>query len=163
MVYVTRKAMFSAAHRLFNPSFTDEKNVMLFDKCNNVAGHGHNYVIEVTIKGQPDPATGYVIELKQLKAIIDDRIINLVDHKHLNVDVDFLQGLNPTVENLCIAFWMRLEGQLPSGSLHRIRVWESDANVAEYTGQPVTLWFWNENGIVKSQDVSGTVEAVNVI
>ena len=158
MVYVTRKATFSAAHRLFNPSFTDEHNNDVFDKCNNPAGHGHNYVLEVTVKGSPGAETGYVIDLKQLKTIMDDRIVTLVDHKHLNYDVPFLIGLNPTVENLCVAFWQQLQGHLPSGTLHCIRVWESDANVAEYHGEMVTLWYWDKNGVVTSEQVGFQME-----
>lgn len=139
MIYVTRKAHFSAAHRLFNPTFSDEQNELVFDKCNNLYGHGHNYILEVTVKGLPDAETGYVINLKELKRILDDRIIDLVDHKHLNFDVDFLAGVIPTVENLCIAFWNQLVDHLPSGELHAIKVWESDQNVAEYFGEPVAL------------------------
>ncbi|MCO6467157.1 MAG: 6-carboxytetrahydropterin synthase [Bradyrhizobiaceae bacterium] len=156
MVYVTRTATFSAAHRLFNPSFSNDQNEQTFDKCNNPFGHGHNYVVEVTVKGQPDPATGYVIDLKQLKTILDERVIDLVDHKHLNHDVDFLDGLNPTVENLCIAFWQQLADHLPSGELHSIKVWESDANTALYTGEPVTLHYWDRTGLVRTVEVGHT-------
>ena len=139
MIYVTRKATFSASHRLFNPTFSDQKNDDVFDKCNNFFGHGHNYVLEVTVKGLPDPQTGYVIDLKDLKRILDDRIVDLVDHKHLNFDVDFLHGVIPTVENLCVAFWLQLADHLPSGELHSIKLWESDQNVAEYFGAPIEL------------------------
>jgi len=139
MIFVTRKATFSAAHRLYNPTFTDEQNEAVFDKCNNPNGHGHNYVLEVTVKGLPDAATGYVIDLKQLKDILDLVIIDRVDHKHLNYDVDFLRGIIPTVENLCVLFWRELESRLPSGELHRIRLYESDQNVADYYGAPVTI------------------------
>lgn len=139
MIYVTRKATFSASHRLFNPTFSDQKNDDVFDKCNNFFGHGHNYVLEVTVKGLPDPLTGYVIDLKELKRILEDRIIDKVDHKHLNFDVDFLNGVIPTVENLCVAFWQQLADHLPSGELHAIKLWESDQNVAEYFGAPIEL------------------------
>ena len=139
MIYVTRKATFSASHRLFNPTFSEQKNDDVFDKCNNFFGHGHNYVLEVTVKGLPDPETGYVIDLKQLKRILDERIVDLVDHKHLNYDVEFLHGVIPTVENLCVAFWQQLADQLPSGELHAIKLWESDQNVAEYFGAPIEL------------------------
>jgi len=139
MIYVTRKATFSASHRLFNPTFSDQKNDDVFDKCNNFFGHGHNYVLEVTVKGLPDPLTGYVIDLKELKRILEDRIIDKVDHKHLNFDVDFLHGVIPTVENLCVAFWQQLADHLPSGELHAIKLWESDQNVAEYFGAPIEL------------------------
>jgi 6-pyruvoyltetrahydropterin/6-carboxytetrahydropterin synthase len=139
MIFVTRKATFSASHRLYNPSFSDERNEAVFDKCNNVNGHGHNYVLEVTVKGLPDPQTGYVIDLKDLKRILDERIIDLVDHKHLNYDVPFLNGVIPTVENLCVAFWQQLVHALPSGELHRLALAESDQNSAEYFGEPVEL------------------------
>lgn len=139
MIFVTRKATFSAAHRLYNPTFTDEQNEAVFDKCNNPNGHGHNYVLEVTVKGLPDAKTGYVIDLKQLKDILGVVIIDRVDHKHLNYDVDFLRGIIPTVENLCVMFWRELESRLPSGELHRIRLYESDQNVADYYGAPVTI------------------------
>ncbi len=139
MIYVTRKSTFSAAHRLYNPTFTDERNDAVFDKCNNLYGHGHNYVLEVTVKGLPDPETGYVIDLKELKDILEDAIIQKVDHKHLNHDVEFLHGIIPTVENLCVVFWDQLRNRLPSGELHRIRVYESDQNVADYYGEPVSI------------------------
>lgn len=139
MIYVTRKAAFSAAHRLYNPTFSDERNVAVFDKCNNPLGHGHNYVMEVTVKGLPDPLTGYVIDLKRLKDLLDEAVVDKVDHKHLNYDVDFLRGIIPTVENLCVLFWQQIEHRLPSGELHCIKVYESDQNMAEYFGQPVSI------------------------
>jgi len=139
MIYVTRKASFSAAHRLFNPTFSDERNEAVFDKCNNPLGHGHNYVMEVTVRGLPDPLTGYVIDLKRLKDLLDELIIDKVDHKHLNYDVDFLRGIIPTVENLCVLFWQQLDGRLPSGDLHCIKVYESEQNMAEYFGAPVSI------------------------
>ncbi len=139
MVYITRKATFSAAHRLYNPKFSDEENERVFDKCNNPLGHGHNYVLEVTVAGHPDPETGYVLDLKLLKEVIDREIIQYVDHKHLNYDVPFLRGIIPTVENLAIAFWRILEAKLPAGKLYRIRLFESESNWAEYYGEPVEL------------------------
>lgn len=139
MVYVTRKAYFSASHRLFNPNFSEQKNEEIFDKCNNLNGHGHNYTIEVTVKGLPDPETGYVIDLKKLARIIDTHILSKVDHKHLNVDVDFLRGIIPTAENLAVAFWAILQPQITAGELHSIKVYESDNNYVEYFGEPVAL------------------------
>lgn len=134
MVYVTRKAHFSAAHRLFNPEFTDEENERVFDKCNNPHGHGHNYAIEVTVSGEPDPKTGYVIDLKKLSEIIDDVILTKVDHKHLNYDVPELAGIIPTAENIALVFWKLLAPRIASGKLYSIRVAESDNNFAEYFG-----------------------------
>ena len=154
MIFVTRKATFSASHRLFNPTFSDEKNEAVFDKCNNYFGHGHNYVLEVTVKGMPDPETGYVIDLKELKRILDDRIIDRVDHKHLNFDVDFLRGAIPTVENLAVLFWQELAPHLPSGELHVIKLWESDANVAEYFGAPIEIPRYKEVQEPRAQGVT---------
>lgn len=134
MLYITKRVMFSAAHRLFNPNFTDAKNEAVFDKCNNFYGHGHNYYLEVTIAGEPNPDTGYVIDLKKLKKIIMDEIVRKVDHKHLNFDVPFLDGIIPTVENLCIAFWKILIEKLPNGKLYKIKIYESDDSFCEYYG-----------------------------
>ncbi len=139
MIYVTRRAKFSASHRLYNPEFSDEKNEAIFDKCNNINGHGHNYVIDVTVKGTPDPETGYVIDLKVLSAIIEQEIIEKVDHKHLNLDVDFLQGIIPTAENIAVVFWCLLEDKIPSGTLHCMKVYESENNFVEYYGEPVEI------------------------
>lgn len=139
MLYITKRMMFSAAHRLFNPEFSNRQNDETFDKCNNYYGHGHNYYIEVTIKGLPDPQTGYVIDLKTLKKIMSKEIIKKVDHKHLNYDVDFLKGYIPTVENLCIIFWNILKDKLPKGSLHCIKIYETEDSYCEYFGEPVEI------------------------
>lgn len=139
MVYVTRRVSFSAAHRLYNPQWSEERNWEVFDKCANPNGHGHNYVLEVTVAGEPDPETGYVIDLKLLAKILEEEIVSKVDHKHLNHDVDFLRGINPTVENLAVAFWRILEGKIPAGKLHAVRVYESEHNWAEYRGTAVSV------------------------
>lgn len=139
MLYITRKGQFSASHRLYNPEFSDERNEEVFDKCNNPNGHGHNYVIEVTVRGVPDPETGYVIDLKRLGRIMDQEIISKVDHKHLNLDVDFLRGIIPTAENLAVVFWQILQPKIPAGELHSVKVYESDNNFVEYLGEPVRL------------------------
>ncbi len=131
-VYVTRREQFSAAHRLFNPAFSDARNDEVFDKCNNV--HGHNYTLEVTVAGEPDPATGYVIDLKLLGRILDEEIIRHVDHKDLNRDVPFLRNVIPTAENLVVAFWNILAPKITPGTLHAMRLWESENNSAEYYG-----------------------------
>jgi 6-pyruvoyltetrahydropterin/6-carboxytetrahydropterin synthase len=135
MVYVTRKTEFSAAHRLYNPAFSDEKNEKVFDICNNLYGHGHNYILEVTVCGKPEKDTGYVIDLKILKKIIDDEIITKVDHKHLNFDVDFLKGVIPTAENIAMKFWEILFPKIRSGKLYSIKLYESDKNSVEYKGE----------------------------
>lgn len=135
VVFVTRKLHFNAAHRLFNPSFSNEKNDEIFGKCNNANGHGHNYEIEVTVSGHIDPETGYVIDLKVLKEIVDRLIVEECDHRHLNFDVPWLQGINPTAENLVVAFWNRLAGSFNQGKLHVIRLYETERNYVEYFGE----------------------------
>ncbi len=131
---VTRREHFSASHRLFNPEWTDERNQEVFGKCANPSGHGHNYVLEVTVAGEVDPVTGYVIDLKVLKEIIRREVIEKVDHKNLNVDVDFLNGVNPTAENIAKTIWVRLEKNISSGRLHSVRIQETQNNVVEYRG-----------------------------
>jgi 6-pyruvoyltetrahydropterin/6-carboxytetrahydropterin synthase len=134
VVYVTRRAQFSAAHRLYNPSFSNDENERIFDKCNNFYGHGHNYTLDVTVAGEPDPQTGYVIDLKKLSQIVEKNIIIKVDHKHLNHDVDFLRDVIPTAENIATVFWNILEPKISSGKLHCVKVYESEHNFVEYFG-----------------------------
>jgi 6-pyruvoyltetrahydropterin/6-carboxytetrahydropterin synthase len=135
MVTVTRKAHFSAAHRLFNPAWSDQRNAEVFGKCSNPNGHGHNYVIEVAVEGEPSPETGMVIDLKRLATIIDEEIIEAVDHKHFNVDVEFMRGVVPTAENIAVAFWRILEPKIREGRLVSITLYESDQNFVEYRGE----------------------------
>jgi len=135
MVYITRRITFSAAHRLFNPTLTDSENELIYDKCNNINYHGHNYHLEVTVKGIPNPKTGYLIDLKLLKKIIHDEIFMHVDHKNLNLDVPFLTGVITSVENLIAIFWDILKDKLPSGELHKIKIWETENNMVEYFGE----------------------------
>ena len=135
MIYVSRREVFSASHRLHNNSLTDEENLKIFGKCNNPNGHGHNYILEIIVAGEVDPKTGYVIDLKQLKTIIIENIISKVDHKHLNYDVDFLEGINPTTENIAIAFWNVLVDKIPSGKLYSIKLHETENNFIEYRGK----------------------------
>ncbi|MDX9790863.1 MAG: 6-carboxytetrahydropterin synthase [Candidatus Kapaibacterium sp.] len=139
MLYVTKKLEFSASHRLFNPTFTDNKNDEIFDKCNNFFGHGHNYFLEVTVAGLPNPETGYVIDLKKLKRIIKNEIIDKVDHKHLNHDVAFLKGIIPSAENLAVVFWKILKDKIDDGQLYKIRLYESESSYVEYMGAEVTI------------------------
>lgn len=134
MIYITRREVFSASHRLFNPAFSDEENHRIFDKCSNFYGHGHNYVLEVVVAGEIDPATGYLIDLKILKDIIRKNIIDKVDHKHLNYDVDFLNGIIPTAENLAVAFWNQLCDKISSGRLYSVKLYETENNYVEYKG-----------------------------
>ena len=133
MVYLTRKAEFSASHYYHSPEFSAEENRRLFGKCANL--HGHNYVLEVIVAGEIDQATGYVLDLKMLSDIISRQVIRDVDHRNLNADVPWLKGCIPTTENLALAFWERLQPELPDGLLRSVRVWETDKNWAEVGGQ----------------------------
>ncbi|MBZ0184194.1 MAG: 6-carboxytetrahydropterin synthase [Melioribacteraceae bacterium] len=135
MLYVTRREVFSSAHRLHNEELSDEENFEIFGKCNSANGHGHNYVLEVVVAGNIDSKTGYVIDLKRLKNIIKDNIIKKVDHKNLNYDVDFLEGINPTTENVIVAFWKELENKIPNGKLYSLKLYETENNYVEYKGE----------------------------
>ena len=134
MIYITRKLEFCASHRLFNPEYSDAKNAQVFGLCNNPNGHGHNYVMEVTVRGEVHPETGMVLDLKALKKLVNEEIILKVDHKNLNVDVPFLKDVIPTAENLAIHFWEVLETRLESGQLHEIKLYESERNFVIYRG-----------------------------
>jgi 6-pyruvoyltetrahydropterin/6-carboxytetrahydropterin synthase len=135
MIYVTRREVFSASHRLFNPELSDEENEIIFDKCNNYNGHGHNYVLEVVVAGDVNPITGYVIDLKKLKKIIIENVIKKVDHKNLNLDVDFLKGKIPTAENIAIGIWEQLEDKIEEGELYSVKLYETENNYVEYKGK----------------------------
>jgi 6-pyruvoyltetrahydropterin/6-carboxytetrahydropterin synthase len=128
-VLVSRRESFNAAHQLRDPGLSDEENERLFGKCANL--HGHNYVLEVVVAGEIDPSTGYVLDLKQLSDVICRLIIRDVDHRNLNTDVPWLQGLIPTAENLAVAFCERVRSELPEGSVRSVRLWETDKNWAE--------------------------------
>ncbi len=134
MIYLTRKTEFCASHRLFNPTFSPEKNQKVFGLCNNPNGHGHNYVLEVTVKGEVEEETGMVLDLKTLKKLITQEIIDKVDHKNLNVDVKFLEGIIPTAENIAIKFWEILEPKIEKGQLHEVKLFESERNFVIYKG-----------------------------
>ena len=134
-VYVTRKMHFNAAHRLHNPARSDEWNAEMFGKCNSPNWHGHNYVLEITVAGEPDPDTGYVIDLGDLKKVVQERVISKLDHSNLNLDVDFLHGIMPSSENLAIQIWKQIEPHLPAGTLHSVILRETDNNSAEYRGE----------------------------
>ena len=134
MVYLTRKEHFCASHRLFNPKFSDKENLEIYGKCAYPNGHGHNYEIEVTVAGDPDADTGMILDLKKLSDIIDAEILQKVDHKHLNFDVDFLQGIIPTAENLAMVFWNLLSSKISAGELYSIKVYETPNNFAEFRG-----------------------------
>jgi len=133
-VYVTRSAHFNAAHRLHNPVKSDEWNRQTFGKCNSPNWHGHNYQMEVTVLGEPDPETGYVIDMADLNRIMLERVIDKCDHSNLNLDVDFLKGIIPSSENLVIAFWQQIEPHISGGKLFSIKLFETARNVVEYRG-----------------------------
>jgi 6-pyruvoyltetrahydropterin/6-carboxytetrahydropterin synthase len=128
-VLISRRESFNAAHQLRDPGLSEAENRRLYGKCANL--HGHNYVLEVVVAGEIDQSTGYVLDLKQLSELISRRIIEDVDHRNLNTDVPWLEGLIPTAENLAVAFWERIRLELPAGSLRSVRVWETDKNWAE--------------------------------
>ena len=132
---VTARLTFSAAHRLHNPERDAEWNRRTYDKCDNPRGHGHNYALEVSVKGPIDPETGMVIDLKRLKDIMRERVIDRVDHTSLNEDVDFLRGVIPTAENLARAFWQQLAGAIPHGELHEVVLHETERNSVRYGGE----------------------------
>ncbi len=134
MIYLTRKEHFCASHRLFNPKFSEAKNLEIYGKCAYANGHGHNYEIEVTVAGKPDKETGMILDLKKLADIIDAEILVKVDHRHLNFDVDFLKNVIPTAENLAEKFWEILQPKIPAGRLHSVKVYETPNNFAEYKG-----------------------------
>src|SRR6202521_6272156 len=125
MVYLTRKAEFSASHYYHNPEFTPEENLSVFGKCNNPNGHGHNYTLEVTVKGEVDPGSGFVIDLKQLKEVMHRDVLEAMDHRFLNKDAPEFINRIPTTENIAIAIWQRLVAKLETATLHRIRVYET--------------------------------------
>lgn len=137
MVFLTRREHFCASHRLYNPKFSEAQNLEIFGKCAYANGHGHNYTLEVTVTGEANPETGMIMDLKKLGDILDREIVNKVDHRHLNHDIDFLKSIIPTAENLAMAFWGILEPKIPSGRLHSVKVYETENNFAEYKGRNV--------------------------
>jgi 6-pyruvoyltetrahydropterin/6-carboxytetrahydropterin synthase len=135
MVYLTRIEHFNAAHRLFNPGWSKEQNESVFGKCANENWHGHNYELYVTIKGDPDPDTGFLFDVKSLSEIIKEHVIEKVDHKNLNMDVGFLAGKMCSTENLAIGIWEQLQPHLPQDlQLHCIKLYETPRIYVEYFG-----------------------------
>jgi len=134
VVYITRQVHFNAAHRLFNPSRGRLWNERTYGPCANPNSHGHNYVLEVTVRGMPDRETGYVLDLVELKRILQRAVVGPCDHSNLNNDVDFLRGTIPTTENLVVAFWKRIAPRIKAGELHSVRLFETPRNFAEYRG-----------------------------
>ena len=135
MVYLTRKAEFAASHYYHNPGLSAEDNRRLFGKCNNPNGHGHNYVLEVTIKGEVNPQSGFVVDLRQLKELLNREVLDAMDHRFLNREVpEFLTRI-PTTENIAIAIWQRLVGKLATAQLHRVRLYESPDLFVDFYGE----------------------------
>ena len=135
MVYLTRKAEFSASHFYHNPRLSPEENRRIFGKCNNPHGHGHNYTLEVTVKGEVDERSGFVLDLKDLKEILQREVLDALDHRFLNKEVpEFLRQI-PTTENIAIAVWKRLQPKLHTASLHCVRVYESHDLFVDYYGE----------------------------
>jgi 6-pyruvoyltetrahydropterin/6-carboxytetrahydropterin synthase len=139
MVYVSRKEHFNAAHKLCNPEWSREKNIEVFGPCANENWHGHNFELIVTIKGRPDPETGFVVDLKKLSTLIRDEVVEKLDHKNLNIDVDFMQGKLASCEVLIVEIWKILDAKLSSitrfGKMHAIRLYETPRNYVEYFGE----------------------------
>lgn len=135
MVYLTRKAEFSAAHYYHNPALSPDENLRIFGKCNNPNGHGHNYTLEVTVKGAVDPKSGFVVDLKQLKDIMNREVLDALDHRHLNKEVAEFANRIPTTENIAIAIWQRLVTKLTTAQLHRVRVYETPDLFVDFYGE----------------------------
>jgi len=135
MILLTRKADFSASHYYWIDSWTDEENRRVFGKCANRNGHGHNYTLEVTVAGEIDPKTGFVVDLKELKNVMEREVVSVYDHRHLNLEVPEFKTAQPTTENIAIAVWRRLEGKIAGARLHRVRVYEMPGLFADYYGE----------------------------
>ena len=135
MIYITRIEHFNAAHKLFNPQWTREKNEEVFGKCANENWHGHNFELHVTLKGLPDEGTGFVFDVKKLSLIVKEHVTEKIDHKNLNVDVDFMKGKICSIENLVVGIWNQLAPHLPSDvSLHCLKLYETPRIYVEYFG-----------------------------
>jgi 6-pyruvoyltetrahydropterin/6-carboxytetrahydropterin synthase len=134
-VRLVSSSHFSAAHRLHRDDWDDERNRRVFDKCNNPNGHGHTYGLEVTVEGEIDPETGYVMDFGDLKRAIDEAVISRVERRHLNFDVDFMRGVNPTAENIAVGIWRQLESKVAPAHLVRVRLDETEKNRVSYEGE----------------------------
>jgi 6-pyruvoyltetrahydropterin/6-carboxytetrahydropterin synthase len=135
MILLTRKAEFSSAHFYWVDAWTSEENERVFGKCANRNGHGHNYTLEVTVGGEVDPVTGFVVDLKLLKDILEKEVVSVYDHRHLNYEVPEFASTVPTTENIAIAIWRRLDGKIPHSTLHRVRVYEMPDLFADFYGE----------------------------
>ena len=137
IVRVTRRETFNAAHRLHNPEKSDEWNQATFGKCNSPNYHGHNYALEVTVEGEPDADTGYVIDLGRLKRVMHEYVIDIVDHANLNLDVEFMRGVLPSTENFAIGIWNQIRPHIEGGRLVSVKLKETEKNSVEYRGEHV--------------------------
>lgn len=137
LAYLTRREQFNAAHRLYKEGLTDLQNFELYGKCSNPNWHGHNYILLVTVKGEINPETGYVVNLKELSLIIKEEVVDKIDHKNLNLEVDFMKGIIPSTENLAVAVWNQLRPKVErlGINLHCIKIKETENNFAEYYGE----------------------------
>ena len=135
MILLTRKAEFSAAHYYWNDGWTSEQNERVFGKCANRNGHGHNYTLEVTVAGEVDPVTGFVVDLKLLKEILEREVVGVYDHRHLNLEIPDFAKVMPTTENIAVAIWRRLDGKIPNARLHRVRLYEMPDFFADFYGE----------------------------
>lgn len=133
-VTVTRRLHFNAAHRVHNPALSDAENQAIFGKCNNPNWHGHNYMLDVSITGEPDPRTGYVIDLAVLKRIVEREVVDKVDHRNFNLEVDFMRDVIPTTENIVVQMWGVIQPAVAPARLTRLVLWETPNNYVEYTG-----------------------------
>lgn len=135
LLYITRREHFNAAHKLYNPEWTEAKNEEVFGKCANRNWHGHNFELFVTVKGHPDPETGFIIDLKKLKVIIQEHVIDVLDHRNINLDVPFMQGKMASIENIVVGIWNQLVPHLHGCQLHCIKLIETENNYVEYYGE----------------------------
>jgi 6-pyruvoyltetrahydropterin/6-carboxytetrahydropterin synthase len=135
MVYLTRREHFNAAHRLYVPHWSAERNQAVFGPCANEHFHGHNFELFVTVKGEPDPDTGFILNAKELGRLIREQIVARYDHRNLNLDLDDFDGIQPSTENFVKVIWKRLEPHLPPGTLYRVRLCETENIFAEYFGE----------------------------
>lgn len=133
-VTVTRRLRFNAAHRVHNPALSDKENAAIFGKCNNPNWHGHNYILDVSVEGDIEERTGYVFDLAALKLLVEREVVDKVDHRNFNLDVDFMKSVIPTSENIVVAFWGLLVDRVKPARLARLVLWETENNYVEYTG-----------------------------
>ena len=134
MILLTRKAEFSSAHFYWVEAWSAEENLRVFGKCSNRNGHGHNYTLEVTVAGEIDPVSGFVVDLKELKDVLEREVVSVYDHRHLNLEVPEFRDRQPTAENIAVSIWERLEGKIPHARLYRVRVYEMPDLFADFYG-----------------------------